>query len=223
MRKNLKYVFIVIIVFAILYVLYKNNSENLPSNLSSSNISSSVKENNKIVIYHAKWCGHCKKFKQELAQGLESKLKNYVDIEYVDCDDDSKKCATAGVTSYPTIILYTNTGKYLYSGDRSEKHLIKFISSIENKKQEPTKQLVIHHTKWCGYCTRFKQELEQGLEGRLKKHANIEYVDCEDDPEKCVSAGVKGYPTIILYTDNGKHLYKGDRSEEDLTNFILQH
>lgn len=104
---------------------------------------------------------------------------------------------------------------------KSTVHEIK--KSIENA-TKGNKTLVVHHTTWCGYSKRFLQQLKLGLEDKLKKNGvNVEHVDCEKEPEICISAGVKGYPTLILYTDKGKTVYQGDRSDEHLTAFCLQH
>lgn len=93
-----------------------------------------------------------------------------------------------------------------------------------DKNEKNKKTLVVHHTTWCGYSKRFLQQLKLGLEDKLNKvGVNVEYVDCEEEPEKCVSAGVKGYPTLILYSDKGKTVYQGDRSDEHLATFCLQH
>jgi thiol-disulfide isomerase/thioredoxin len=98
------------------------------------------------------------------------------------------------------------------------------IAKSDDNKSKSQKTLVVHHTTWCGYSKRFNQQMKQGLEDKLNKvNVNVEYVDCEEEPEKCVSAGVRGYPTLILYTDKGKTVYQGDRSDEHLTTFCLQH
>lgn len=84
-----------------------------------------------------------------------------------------------------------------------------------------SKTLVVYYTTWCGYSKRFLQQLKSDLEHKLNKiGVTVELVDCQE-PEKCI--GIKGYPTLILYTNKGKTVYQGDRSEENLIAFCLQH
>ena len=104
------------------------------------------------------------------------------------------------------------------------KSVVHKIKKSEETSTKGNKTLAVHHTTWCGYSTRFLNQLDMGLEDKLNKvGVNVVRVDCEKDHDQCVSAGVKGYPTLILYTDKGKTVYQGDRSDEHLTTFCLQH
>lgn len=121
-------------------------------------------------------------------------------------------------------LLYRNSSENYSCSQKNNKQEHMDPKSTSNKTEENKKTLVVHHTTWCGYSKRFLQQLKLGLEDKLNKvDVNVEYVDCEEEPEKCVSAGVKGYPTLILYSDKGKTVYQGDRSDEHLTTFCLQH
>ena len=129
-------------------------------------------------------------------------------------------------------LLYKNSSEsYTGCPQKSEmvsnnelKSVVHKIKKSEEQTTKGNKTLAVHHTTWCGYSKSFLQQLKLGLEDKLNKvGVNVELVDCQEDPEKCVSAGVKGYPTLILYTDKGKTVYQGDRSDEHLTAFCLQH
>jgi thioredoxin-related protein len=120
-------------------------------------------------------------------------------------------------------LLYRNSSEYYSCSQKNNKQEHMDHKSTSNKTEENKKTLVVYHTTWCGYSKRFLQQLKLGLEDKLNKvGVNVEYVDCEEEPEKCVSAGVKGYPTLILYSDKGKTIYQGDRSDEHLATFCLQ-
>ena len=129
-------------------------------------------------------------------------------------------------------LLYKNSSES-YGGykEKSEmlsnnepKSVVHKIKKSEETSTKGNKTLAVHHTTWCGYSTRFLNQLDMGLEDKLNKvGVNVVRVDCEKDHDQCVSAGVKGYPTLILYTDRGKTVYQGDRSDEHLTTFCLQH
>ena len=127
-------------------------------------------------------------------------------------------------------LLYKNSSEsYTGCPQKSEmvsnnepKSVVHKIKKSEETSTKGNKTLVVHHTTWCGYSKRFLQQLDMGLEDKLKNvGVNVELIDCQEEPEKCL--GVKGYPTLILYTDKGKTIYQGDRSDENLTAFCLQH
>lgn len=50
------------------------------------------------VFYGTEWCPHCKDQKTLLGEGLAF-------ANYVDCDKNTAKCSTAGVTGYPTWVI----------------------------------------------------------------------------------------------------------------------
>jgi hypothetical protein len=150
MDKNSKYVLVVIMILAILYLLYKNSSESY----SSCNVKPSMMEHN---------------------DNMEEKIEHNDNME-------------------------------------------------EKIEHNSSKKLVVHHTTWCGYSRTHLQQMKNGLEKKLNDvGVTVEYVDCDKNPEKCVSAGVRGYPTLILYTDKGSVKYNGNRSEQDLLTFVQKH
>ncbi len=63
----------------------------------------------------------------------------------------------------------------------------------------------MYGTDWCGYCKKQKD-----LFGNSFK--NINFVDCDRNREKCVLAGVQGYPTWII----NNQTYSGLQSLERL-------
>jgi hypothetical protein len=120
---------------------------------------------------------------------------------------------------------YTGCPQKLEMVNNNEpKSVVHKIKKSEEQTTKGNKTLVVYYTTWCGYSTRFLQQLELGLKHKLHEVGiNVKLVDCQKHPEECISEGVKGYPTLILYTDKGKTVYQGDRRDEHLTAFCLQH
>lgn len=50
--------------------------------------------------------------------------------------------------------------------------------------------VIMYWTEWCGHCKNQKALFGDSF-------AQVEYVDCDADRQKCLDAGVKGFPTWI--------------------------
>ena len=53
------------------------------------------------------------------------------------------------------------------------------------------KQITMYGAEWCPHCQNEKKAF-----GSSFKY--IPYVECPDDPKKCIAAGINGYPTWIF-------------------------
>jgi hypothetical protein len=83
-------------------------------------------------------------------------------------------------------LLYKNSSEsYTGCPQKSEmlsnnesKSVIHKIKKSEEPSTKGNKTLVVHHTIWCGYSTRFLQQLKLGLEDKLNKvGVNVVLVD----------------------------------------------
>ena len=57
--------------------------------------------NSDAIFYGTEWCGICGQQKQVLGETFTQ----YSEYFYVDCDEESERCAQAGVRAYPTWII----------------------------------------------------------------------------------------------------------------------
>jgi len=95
---------------------------------------------NKITLYSAEWCGHCKRFKPVWDE-LKIKIKKYnnqnnskIKCEYVDSSD--KRSIQEGIQGFPTIQFATNENKKIfYDGDRTIDDIFLKISEINRSKK----------------------------------------------------------------------------------------
>jgi len=62
------------------------------------------------------------------------------------------------------------------------------------------KSAVMYGTEWCSHCKNQKQAFGDSFQ-------YIDYVDCDKERQKCVDAGVRGFPTWKI---NGE-LYPGEQ------------
>lgn len=136
--------FVIVIVLLILnrqksnqiYAQEKQTADTLkPENFDSKTVS---KSKPKLVLYYTNWCGYSKMFLPEWEKLKKSPNKDILVLEEVDCEKNKEKCTQ--VPGYPTVLLYTSSGKVvqfeknkegkMYS--RNVEGLIRFIS--DNKK-----------------------------------------------------------------------------------------
>ena len=62
--------------------------------------------------------------------------------------------------------------------------------------------LVMYGAEWCPHC-----QTQKKMFGKSFKYIN--YVECPQDPKRCLAAGIEGYPTWVI---NGEKLI----GEQDL-------
>lgn len=87
--------------------------------------------------------------------------------------------------------------------------------------------IIKFYAPWCGHCKRLVptwDELATKYVGN--KNVKIAKVDCtlSDNKDLCSTQEVDGFPTIFIYRNGDKVTeYNGNRSLEDLVNFVNRH
>jgi thiol-disulfide isomerase/thioredoxin len=113
-------------------------------------------------------------------------------------------------------LLYRNRSESLVQSNDDEQKK----NDMAQKSQDNAK-LGVYYTEWCGYSRRFNKDLDDGLENDIKNlGVSVERVDCEKNKNLCETLRVPGYPTVLLHTNDKVVQYQGDRSRNDLLNFI---
>jgi len=75
---------------------------------------------------------------------------------------------------------------------------------------------------WCGHCKRL-QPVWEGLAKKFDSNSDVTIakMDCTDSSKVCTRQGVRGYPTLILYTSGVKSAkHAGSRSLVDLIEYV---
>lgn len=87
----------------------------------------------------------------------------------------------------------------------------------------PKDELILYYAMWCGYSKQFLPEWEK-FEAYAKRNfpnVLVSRVRCEDGNEAtCSQKGVEGYPTVILYKENGEKHFEGERTFDALVKFV---
>lgn len=209
-------------------------------------------EKNKIlwvIDYFVEWCRPC----QQLAPEWTAVAKilhtlPFVKVGSVNCEVEKNLCKSQGVESYPTIRLYPKGRKHMlqamkYDGPHSTLYILKWISkyfpikvhdldpSSIKKKVFSGKNvwLVDFFAPWCDHCQKLEPHIAIAAQF-FKDKVQFGRVNCDRYPAQCSQAGVRAYPTLIIYdkkhdlTDINKgHKLTAVSSEmikEKLSNFL---
>ena len=110
--------------------------------------------------------------------------------------------------------------------DKYQKYKYKYIklkNILEMKGGDPpNKTLYLFKAEWCGHCIKFKS-LWNKLKNELSdKQYNVKFVeyDYNNDKTKIQQFNIKSYPTIILKHNNELIQYEGNRTFEEIKEFI---
>lgn len=80
------------------------------------------------VMFHAPWCGHCKRAMPEYEEASND-LKGKVPFGRVNCDEQKSLCSQHGVQGFPTFKFFTNGNPEDYQGARSRDAFAEFAAS----------------------------------------------------------------------------------------------
>lgn len=95
------------------------------------------------------------------------------------------------------------------------------------QQQAPKGLLVLFFAHWCGHCNSLRPTWDQFVQQYNGANGiQIAEVNADEDKQLCDFHGVQGFPTI-KYLPNGLNDkqsvdYNGDRSIQDLANFMQQ-
>ena len=83
----------------------------------------------------------------------------------------------------------------------------------------------MYYADWCPHCKSVKPAFEEwsknGFVTAAGRNVSISSVQPEKEPEKVAGVQVKGYPTFILKTSEGKSVeFKGERNPEGYMKFL---
>lgn len=82
----------------------------------------------------------------------------------------------------------------------------------------------LYYTNWCGYSVRFLPDWKKAKEyfAQDNKYVTFEEYDCDKSIDICKNAGIRGYPSIVIFKNNVKIDFpeNSPRNYETLKDFI---
>ncbi|WAR16380.1 TXND5-like protein [Mya arenaria] len=236
------------LALAIVYVRTDDHGENAVD-YNKESFDSAVAKERLFVMFFAPWCGHCKRLAptwDELAAKYNVDGRE-VAIGKVDCTIETALCSDHGVRGYPTVKFFNlNKEGEKYAGGRTMEALTSYVQEqlgkapVELPKDEEGLFVLTddtfeahvakgHHfikfyAPWCGHCKRMAPTWDElakktGIEGKVK----IAKVDCTQNSQTCSKHSVRGYPTIMWFTNGEKSEdYRGGRELPSFEAFIAK-
>ena len=89
------------------------------------------------------------------------------------------------------VVIIGLAGWYLNKPEKVSAAMTQFAQCLRDK------QITMYGAYWCSHCQNEKKAFGDSFK-------SVPYVECPDDPQKCLTAGINGYPTWIF--PDGKKL-----------------
>ena len=94
------------------------------------------------------------------------------------------------------------------------------IMTAEKKLSDNTKiTVILFKADWCGHCKQFKPTWEKIADMYKQKYNFVTY-DADNQTDKFKEYKVDAFPTILVKNGSNIIPYDGDRSINDLNNFL---
>jgi thioredoxin-like negative regulator of GroEL len=94
------------------------------------------------------------------------------------------------------------------------------IMTAEKKLPDNTKiTVILFKADWCGHCKEFKPTWEK-IADMYKQKYNFVVYDADNQTDKFKEYKVDAFPTVLVKNGSNVIPYDGDRSIDDLNNFL---
>lgn len=108
--------------------------------------------------------------------------------------------------------------------------LLRFIRSSQEGFADviqPADTFTLYYADWCPHCQAVKPAFQEfGKNGFVTvagRNVAVRMVQPEKEPEKAAGKTIKGYPTFMLETSEGKTVeYQGDRTPAGYIQFLTE-
>lgn len=101
---------------------------------------------------------------------------------------------------------------------------LEVIEPIRSQEPEHSKaEIVLFYALWCGYSKDFLATWKEFVEIAKRDFPELKLTEirCEGDNENfCNQVGVKGFPTIVLYSGDNQYMFTKQRTIENLVEFV---
>ncbi|TIB95878.1 thioredoxin-like protein [Wallemia mellicola] len=216
--------------------------------LNAQNFKQAVSTGTWFIEHYSPTCSHCIAFEPTWSK-LADEFDQYINFGQIDCNASKDLCSANSVTGTPSLVLFTDgTIAEKYAGSNAYKdlatylqsHLIATPSFSQSTEPNPFGEVVElsennfksyigkegddklvwvkYFAPWCPHCQHLAPVWEE-LAVRFKGKLTIASVDCDKHHALCQKEKVKGYPTLSLYSNTHKKVYKDGRSLEKMSKF----
>ena len=91
----------------------------------------------------------------------------------------------------------------------------------ENYNNKMEKVIYFFHAKWCSHCVKTMPVIEELLK-EYENNSNVKFklIDEADNEEMLKKFNIQSFPTIIMNKDGENYKFEGQRTKQNLKNFI---
>ena len=107
--------------------------------------------------------------------------------------------------------------------------LLKLNENFADDVSNPVIKMYNYNTSWCGWSKKFQPEWDTftdnvRTDSTLNSMVEVKDIKCDDEANKqlCASAGVEGYPTVVISVNGVSSHYDGERTAVALMNKLNQ-
>jgi len=80
---------------------------------------------------------------------------------------------------------------------------------------------VMFYAPWCGHCKRIQPLWDKfAAENHKLRRMKVAKVDCTETTPLCAAENIKAYPTFLLFNNQEKFTFRGNRDISDFTEFV---
>lgn len=107
--------------------------------------------------------------------------------------------------------------------------LLRFIQTsregFQNDIAGAADTFTLYYAEWCPHCKTVKPAFQEwsknGFVTAAGKNVKVRMVEQSENPEEIASKGIKGFPTFLLSTADGKSVeFQGDRTPDGYLKFL---
>ena len=91
----------------------------------------------------------------------------------------------------------------------------------ENYSNEMQKVIYFFHAKWCSHCVKTMPIIEELIK-EYENNSNVKFklIDEAHNKEMLKKFNIQSFPTIIMVKDGENYHFSGQRTKQNLKNFI---
>ncbi len=107
--------------------------------------------------------------------------------------------------------------------------LLRFIQKsregFQNDIAGAADSFTLYYAEWCPHCKTVKPAFQEwsknGFVTAAGKNVKVRMVEQSENPEEIAAKGIKGFPTFLLSTSDGKTVeFQGERTPEGYLKFL---
>lgn len=171
-----------------------------------------------LVDFFAPWCPPCRALLPELRKA-SIQLAGQMKFGTIDCTIHHNLCSMHNIQAYPTTVIFNGSSVHEYEGQHSADGILEFIQDLVSPSVvvlDPSSfadkvkgrsggqyWAVDFYAPWCGPCQALLPEWRR-MARLLSGQILVGSVDCQRFQSFCQGQGVRAYPEIRLYPDNGR-------------------